>query len=275
MKITFFFVGFASIQLTWDVYSGWKSAIPQHGNKLWPKHPRGYRGNISAGGVIPHQMTLMLLSPVAEMDQIIDSTIVMFGPMATTSNTLYEYQPKYTCRWHGLGLGFKGVLPQGHDKVISRSQQGQISLKLMKIVYCSGIAPILLTWDVYGGWNSHSLQHGNIPKHPTRLQGWYNGTNIFFIPENLGVEALFVNIWWQVAEIWHIFIFRWLTWPMTLTHVVTLTLNYEKQCHQRIPRTRKPRCRAIICFHMMTGYWDIAHFHFLHWSCDRHFEYAN
>ena len=28
---------------------------------------------------------------------------------------------------HGLGLGLTGVLPQGHDKVISRSQEGQIS----------------------------------------------------------------------------------------------------------------------------------------------------
>ena len=33
-----------------------------------------------------------------------------------------------------------------------------------------------------------------------------------------------------------------------------LDLELRKQCHQRIPRTRKPRCRAIICFHMMTGY---------------------
>ena len=74
----------------------------------------------------------------------------MFGPMATTSNTLDESQPKFTW-WHGLGLGFKVVLPQGHDKVISRSQQGQISLKFVKIVYCIGLATILLIWDVYGG----------------------------------------------------------------------------------------------------------------------------
>ena len=132
-------------------------------------------------------------------------------------------------------LSFKGVLPQGHDKVISRSQQGQISLKLVKIVYFSGLDPILLTWDVYGGWNSHNLQHGNIPKYPTRLQGWYNDTNGFPILENLGVEALFVIIWWQVTEIWHIFTFRWLTWPMTLTHGVTLTLNYENNVNSAFP----------------------------------------
>ena len=57
-----------------------------------------------------------------------DKTIVMFGPMASTSNTFDESQPKYTW-WHGLGLGFTWVLPQGHDKVISRSQEGQISSK--------------------------------------------------------------------------------------------------------------------------------------------------
>ena len=97
----------------------------------------------------------------------------------------------------------------------------------MKITYFFSLAPILLIWDVYCGWNSHSLQHGNMPKHPTKLQGYYNGTNGLPIPENLGVEALFVNIWWQVTDIWHIFTFRWLIWPMTLTHGVTLTLNYE------------------------------------------------
>ena len=65
--------------------------------EIQPKHTRGYRGSISAGGVIPHQMTLMPpLSHIADMDQIIHSTIVMFGPMATTSNTLDESQPKYT-----------------------------------------------------------------------------------------------------------------------------------------------------------------------------------
>ena len=33
--------------------------------------------------------------------------------------------------------------------------------------------------------------------------------------------------------------------------------------------------RAIICFHMMIGYWDMAHFQFLHCSCGGHFEYEN
>ena len=54
--------------------------------------------------------------------------VVMFGPMASTSNTFDESQLKYTW-WHGLGLRFTGVSPQGHDKVILRSHEGQISLK--------------------------------------------------------------------------------------------------------------------------------------------------
>ena len=29
----------------------------------------------------------------------------------------------------GWGLGLTGVLPQGHKKIISRSQEGQLSLK--------------------------------------------------------------------------------------------------------------------------------------------------
>ena len=52
----------------------------------------------------------------------------MFGPMVSTSNKYDESQPK--CTWlHGLGLGLTGVLPQCHNKVITRSQEGQISLK--------------------------------------------------------------------------------------------------------------------------------------------------
>ena len=48
--------------------------------------------------------------------------------MASTSNTLDESQAKYT--WcHGLGLGLTGVLLQGHNKVILKSQKGQLSLK--------------------------------------------------------------------------------------------------------------------------------------------------
>ena len=35
--------------------------------------------------------------------------------------------------WVSLGLAFTWVLPEGHDKVIPRSQQGQISSKQVKI----------------------------------------------------------------------------------------------------------------------------------------------
>ena len=95
----------------------------------------------------------------------------MFGPMASTSNTFDDSQPKYTW-WHGLG--FAAVLAQGHDKVISRSQEGQISSKEVKITILGldliaifvGVASIQLTWDVYGGWNLARPQHGNITKTP-------------------------------------------------------------------------------------------------------------
>ena len=172
---------------------------------------------------------------------------------------------------HG-DMGWGSASRECYPKAMTRSYQGQISLKFVKIVYFSGLAPILLTWDVYGGWNSLNLQHGNIPKHPTRSQGWYNGTNGFPIPENLGVEALFVIIWWQVTEIWHIFTFRWLTWPMTLTHGVTLNLNYENNVTNAFPVSENLGVEPLVVF----IWWLITEiFHFLHWSCGRHFEYAN
>ena len=50
-----------------------------------------------AGGVIPHQITLMPpLSHMAEVDQITLVMVVMFRPMASTSNTYDKSQPKYT-----------------------------------------------------------------------------------------------------------------------------------------------------------------------------------
>ena len=54
--------------------------------------------------------------------------------MASTSNKSAGNQPKYTW-WHGLGLVFMVELPQRHMKVISRSQQGQMSAKPLKIAY--------------------------------------------------------------------------------------------------------------------------------------------
>ena len=54
--------------------------------------------------------------------------------MASTYNKSSGTQPKYTS-WHGLGSGFMVELPQGHAKVSSRSRQGQISSKRLKIAY--------------------------------------------------------------------------------------------------------------------------------------------
>ena len=94
--------------------------------------PRGYRVNTRAGGVIPHQITLVLpLSHMAGADQITQRLsclnqwsalqILMMNPNPIPTN--------YTWR-HVLGLGLTGVLPQGQKKVIARSQKGQISLKI-------------------------------------------------------------------------------------------------------------------------------------------------
>ena len=57
---------------------------------------------------------------------------IVFEPMAGTSKKSVRAQPMYTW-WHGLVMSFTGELAQGHGKVISRSQQGQISSKRLKI----------------------------------------------------------------------------------------------------------------------------------------------
>ena len=70
--------------------------------------------------------------------------------MSSTSNILAGNQPKYTW-WHGLGLGFMVELHQGHNKVISRSQEGDISSTPLKIVFFLFFATIMFTWDAYDG----------------------------------------------------------------------------------------------------------------------------
>ena len=76
----------------------------------------------------------------------------MFGPMASTVLqivTLDKSQPNYTL-CHGLGLGLTGVLPQGHNKVIPRSQEGQLGLKQVKIAcfcwFCFNSAHLSCQW---------------------------------------------------------------------------------------------------------------------------------
>ena len=70
--------------------------------------------------------------------------------MASTSNKSVGTQSKYTW-WHGLGLGFIWELPQDYGKVISISQQGQISSKRSTKSYFCCFATITFTWDVYDG----------------------------------------------------------------------------------------------------------------------------
>ncbi len=47
--------------------------------------------------------------------------------------------------WHGLGLCFMGVWPQGHVKVISRSYQGHIKVKRSRWVY-------MVAWSSLHHW---------------------------------------------------------------------------------------------------------------------------
>ena len=58
--------------------------------------------------------------------------------------------------WAGDELRGGGELPQGHGKVISRSQQSQISSKRLKIPLFLFFAKIVFTTDVYDG-SKHSL----------------------------------------------------------------------------------------------------------------------
>ena len=98
-----------------------------HSMEIYQNIPWGYRDNIRAGGVIPHQITLM--SPLLHMaeNQIIQR-LSCLDQWPVLQIHYEESQPKYTW-WHGLGLGLTGVLLKGHKKVIARSQKGQISLE--------------------------------------------------------------------------------------------------------------------------------------------------
>ena len=84
--------------------------------------PRGYRGNIRARGVIPHQITLMSpLSHMAEIDKITQRLSCLDQwPVGLLHTHWMNPKPKYTW-WHGLGVGLdRGVTPrsqQGHLKV--------------------------------------------------------------------------------------------------------------------------------------------------------------
>ena len=77
---------------------------------------------------------MSLLTHMAEMGQI--TTVIMFGPMASTVLQIHwiNLNPSTHCAM-GWGWAFTGVLPQGHNKFIPRSQEGQLSLKQVKIVY--------------------------------------------------------------------------------------------------------------------------------------------
>ena len=66
--------------------------------EISPNTPRGNRVNIIAGGVIPHQNHPYVTTFSYGRNGPNNSTIVMFRPMASTSNrsTYDESQTKYT-----------------------------------------------------------------------------------------------------------------------------------------------------------------------------------
>ena len=139
---------------------------------------------------------------MAEMDQI-TQRLSCLDQWTVLQIHYDESQPKYTW-WHGLGLGLTGVLPKchkGHCKVTERSNQPKIAENSLFCWVC---------------FNSAQFNH--------KTNGTTNG---FPIPENLGVEPLSVNIWLQGTEVWHISTLWWLSWPMTLTHGVTLALKHK------------------------------------------------
>ena len=93
---------------------------------------------------------------------------IVFEPMASTSNKSLRAQPMYTW-WHVLVISFTGELPQGHGKVISRSQQGQISSKRLKIPFFLFFAKIMFTCDVYDGSKHSWTQTRTYAKTPQEV----------------------------------------------------------------------------------------------------------
>ena len=95
-----------------------------HSMEIYQKIPWGYRVNIRAGGVIPHQITLMSpLSHLAEMDQIIqrlsclDQWPVLQIKMKNPNPSIHGDM--------GRGWAWQGCYP----KVIKRSSQGHRKVK--------------------------------------------------------------------------------------------------------------------------------------------------
>ena len=62
-----------------------------------------------------------------------------------------------------------GELPRGHGKVISRSQQGQISSKRLKIPLFLSLSKIVFTSDVYDGSKHFFTQTRTYAKTPQEV----------------------------------------------------------------------------------------------------------
>ena len=92
---------------------------------------------------------------------------LIFESMASTFIKSVRTQPMWTW-WHGLVMSFTGELPQGHGKVISRSQQGQMSSKQLKIAFYVVFDKIMFTWDVFAGSKHSWTQTWTYAKIPPR-----------------------------------------------------------------------------------------------------------
>ena len=109
--------------------------------------------------------------------------------MASTSNKSVRAQPMYTW-WHVLVISFTGELPQGHGKVISRSQQGQISSKRLKIPFFLFFAKIMFTSDVYDGSKHSWTQTRTYAKTPPRGSRDNIRVGGFFTPREITLVSL-------------------------------------------------------------------------------------
>ena len=87
--------------------------------------PRGYMGNIRAGGVIPdhHQITIMSLLTYIGRNGPNNTTVIMFGPMASRVLQIHwiNLNPSTHCT---MGCGWGWAWQGCYTKVITRSSQG-------------------------------------------------------------------------------------------------------------------------------------------------------
>ena len=103
------------------------------------------------------------------------------------------------------------------------------------------------------------------------------------MPLNLGVEPLIIIIWLQGTDIYDILTFWWLTWPMTLTDGVTLTLKHRNNGTNGFPVSENVGVKPLFGFisGQVTEIWHIVTFWWLTMTydidpvCDLDLEWKN